>query len=159
MFWDKLCYWWLTGHQYLLSISLSDSKTTTNDTFWSMLKCMPKLMIFAWHCNDKIIRWNLDAFRLRHENGLTLTYPLSIHGILLWIKASQMSKHQHSTRGFLTHAQRQEASSSGRGGGEFTHEATPARCASHYKRSCCIFLGSYKLSFYTPKVAWCQGRA
>lgn len=30
---------------------------------------------------------------------------------------------------------------------KFTHKATPALCASHYKRSCCIFLGSYMLSF------------
>lgn len=34
---------------------------------------------------------------------------------------------------------------------KFTHKATPARCASHYKRSCCIFLGSYMLSFDTQR--------
>lgn len=34
---------------------------------------------------------------------------------------------------------------------KFTHKATPARCASHYERSCCIFLGSYMLSFDTQR--------
>jgi len=35
---------------------------------------------------------------------------------------------------------------------KFTHKATPARCASHYReRSCCIFLGSYMLFFRHPK--------
>lgn len=74
-------------------------------------------------------------------------------GSLLWVKASQMSKHLHSTRGFLTHAQRRRTISSGRKKKKkkFTHKATPARCASHYKRSCCIFLGSYMLSFDTQR--------
>lgn len=34
---------------------------------------------------------------------------------------------------------------------KFTHKATPARCASQYTRSCCIFLGSYMLSFDTQR--------
>lgn len=39
------------------------------------------------------------------------------------------------------------------GGGKkkFTHKATPARCASQHTRSCCIFLGSYMLSFDTQR--------
>ena len=50
--------------------------------------------------------------------------------------------------------------SSGSGGEEkkkkkkkkkFTHKATPARCASHYERGRCIFLGSYMLSFDTQR--------
>lgn len=63
----------------------------------------------------------------------------------------QMSKHHHSTRGFLTHAQGWKTVSSGGEKKKFTHKATPARCASHYKRSCCIFLGSYMLSFDTQR--------
>lgn len=65
-------------------------------------------------------------------------------------KAFQMSKHLRSTRGFLTHAQCLTAISSGRKK-KFTHKATPAPCASHYRRSCCIFLWGYMLSFDTQR--------
>lgn len=80
--------------------------------------------------------------------GPHLTNPSD--GILLWVKASHMSKHQHSTRGFLTHAHGRNTISSGRKK-KFTHKATPARCASHYQRTCCIFLGSCMLSFDTQR--------
>lgn len=34
---------------------------------------------------------------------------------------------------------------------KFTHKATPAPCAAHYRRSCCIFLWGYMLSFDTQR--------
>lgn len=34
---------------------------------------------------------------------------------------------------------------------KFTHKATPAPCASHYRRSCCIFLWGSMLSFDTQR--------
>lgn len=65
-------------------------------------------------------------------------------------KALQISEHLPSTWGFLTHAQCLTAISSGRKK-KFTHKATPAPCASHYRRSCCIFLWGYMLSFDTQR--------
>lgn len=59
-------------------------------------------------------------------------------------------KHLLSTWRFLTHAQCLTAISSGRKK-KFTHKATPAPCASHYRRSCCIFLCGYMLSFATQR--------
>lgn len=46
---------------------------------------------------------------------------------------------------------RNTAHRAGGGKKKFTHKATPARCASRHTRSCCIFLGSYMLSFDTQR--------
>lgn len=123
----------------LITVAQFFSVHRLKNTTWLMLAFKK-----AW----RTLTWSrFTVCKLSHP-----VIPTSKRWILLWVKSSQMSKHLHSIRGFLTHAQARKPISSGREGKKkFTHKATPARCASHYERSCCIFLGSYMLSFDTQR--------
>lgn len=121
---------------------------------------MAHFTIMGWHffclCFDN--NWTITT--LKHKNtklGLTvlcagwftLPHLTATDGILLWSCRCQSTTIQP---GVFSRMRRGERPSH-RGGEKkkFTHKATPARCASHYKRSCCIFLGSYMLSFDTQR--------
>lgn len=85
-------------------------------------------------------------------------YPTSRDGSSCESKASQMSKHLHSTRGFLTHAQGRKPISSGRKKEVHTQSHACAVCLSLQAKLLHLFRKLHAF-FRHPKVAWCQGRA